>query len=108
MKIKTDTEFVSFSDGVCDIYTTGYEGERLANKYTSLGFNNRVLGFKRYFDAAARQIDINRVIRIPQLSGIDNHDYVEIDGKPYGIKMVQEIYDTNPPCIDLTLDKART
>ena len=107
MKIKTEVEFISFNDGVCNIYPTGYEGERLPNKYTSLGFSNRVLGFKRYFEASARQINIEKVIRIPQLPGINNYDFVEIDSVIYGVKMVQEIYDTNPMCIDLTLDKAR-
>jgi len=107
MKIKTDTEFTNFNDGICNIFTIDENSERVANKYTSLGFGNRVLGFKRYFEASARQIDINRVIRIPQLDGIDNYDYVEIDSVIYGVKMVQPIYDTNPPSIDLTLDKAR-
>jgi len=107
MKIKTDTEFISFSDGVCDIYTTDEDNIRMENKYSNLGFSKRILGFKRYFEASAREIDINRVIRIPLLLGIDNYDFVEIDSVKYGVKMVQEIYDTNPQSIDLTLDKAR-
>jgi hypothetical protein len=107
MKIKMDIEFVSFNDGQCNIFTNDYNDERLPNKYSNLCFSNRVLGFKRFFEASARQIDINRVIRIPQLPGIDTYDYAEINGVTYGVKMVQEIYDTNPPCIDLTLDKAR-
>jgi len=107
MKIKTDTEFISFNDGVCNIFALNENSVRMADKFSNLGFSKRVLGFKRYFDAAARAIEINRVIRIPQLSGIDNYDFVEIDNVLYGVKMVQEIYDTNPPSIDLTLDKAR-
>lgn len=107
MKIKTNVEFISFNDGICNIFTTDQQGVRLPNKYTRLSFSKRVLGFKRYFEASARQIDINRVIRIPQLPGIDNYDFIEIDSVIYGVKMVQEIYDTNPMCIDLTLDKAR-
>ncbi|GCD13192.1 hypothetical protein [Clostridium tagluense] len=106
MKIKTDTEFISFSDGICNIFTTDEDNERVPNKYTNLGFANRVLGFKRYFEASARQINVNRVIRIPQLPGIDNFDYVEIDSVIYGVKMVQPIHDTNPLSMDLTLDKA--
>ena len=106
MKIKTDVEFVAFNDGVCNIYYEDEEGAK-AVKYTSLGFSNRILGFKRYYEAAANQIDINRVIRIPQVGNIDNYDFVEIDLVKYGVKMVQQIYDTNPPSIDLTLDKAR-
>lgn len=108
MKIKTgNIEFTTFSDGICNIFTLDEDGTRVANKHTNLGFDNRVLGFKRYFEASARQIEINRVIRIPQLAGIDNYDYVEIDSVIYGVKMVQKIYDTNPPSMDLTLDKAR-
>lgn len=107
MKIKTDIEFVGFNDGICNIFTLNENGVRMTNKFSNLGFSKRVLGFKRYFDAAARQIEINRVIRIPQLEGINNYDFVEIDNIKYGVKMVQEIYDTNPPSIDLTLDKAR-
>lgn len=101
MKIKIgNIEFATFNDGVCNIFTTDENEERLPNKYISLGF-------KRYFEASARQIDINRVIRIPQLGNIDNFDFVEIDGVIYGVKMVQPIYGTNPLSTDLTLDKAR-
>lgn len=108
MKIKIgNVEFVTFSDGICNIFTLDEDGEREANKYNNLAFGNKVLGFKRYFEASARQIDINRVIRIPQIGDIDNHDYVEIGNVIYGVKMVQPIFDTNPPSIDLTLDKAR-
>ena len=108
MKIKIgNIEFATFGDGVCNIFATDENGKRIAEKYTCLGFGNKILGFKRYFEASARQININRVIRIPQLGNIDNSDFVEIDGEIYGIKMVQSIYDTNPPSIDLTLDKAR-
>ncbi|MGH4125100.1 MAG: hypothetical protein ACREV6_19465 [Clostridium sp.] len=107
MKIKTYTEFTSFSDGICNIFTRNENEERLPNKHNNLGFDNRILGFKRYFEASARQIVIDRVIRIPQLGNIDNYDYVEIDNVIYGVKMVQPIHDTNPLSMDLTLDKAR-
>lgn len=103
MKIKTDTEFISFSDGVCDIYTEDEESNKVY-KYNSLGFSNRILGFKRYYAASANQVQINNVIRIPLVNGIDTHDTLEIKnlGK-YDIDLAQIIYDTNPPCIDLTL-----
>jgi hypothetical protein len=108
MKIKIDNiEFSNFNDGICNIFTTDEDGERIANKYTNLGFENRILGFKRYFEASARQIEINRVIRIPRFEDVDNQDYVEINNKFYGVKMVQPIRDINPPSMDLTLDKAR-
>jgi hypothetical protein len=104
MKIKTENiEFASFSDGVCDIYSED-DTENRVFKYIGLGFDNRVLGFKRYFTAAANQVQVNRVIRIPQVPGIDNHDTVEVKGMgKYSIELIQSIFDTNPPSIDLTL-----
>lgn len=104
MRIKTDNiEFISFNDGVCDIYMEDDDGNK-AYKYTGLGFNNRVLGFGRYFEAKAVQVKTNAVIRIPQIPGIDTHDTLEIRGLGrYDIELVQDIYETNPPSIDLTL-----
>ncbi|MCT8978305.1 hypothetical protein N4T77_17085 [Clostridium sp. CX1] len=104
MKIKTDNiEFISFSDGICDIYAEDEEGIR-TNKYIGLGFSNRVLGYNRAFAAKAVQVHANVVIRIPQLLGIDIHDIVEIRGLGrYDIELVQNIFETNPPSIDLTL-----
>lgn len=104
MKIKSDSiEFISFSDGKCDIYTEDDSGGK-SNKYIGLGFSNYVLGVKRYWAAAANQVKINKVIRIPLLRDIDTFDTVEIKGMgKYEVKEIQEIYDTNPPCITLSL-----
>lgn len=104
MKIKTDNiEFISFNDGVCDIYTVDEE-ENKTNKYTGLGFSDSVLGFNRHFAAKAVQVKVNAVIKIPKVNGIDTHDTVDIKGLgKYDIEMVQNKFDTNPPSIDLTL-----
>ncbi|MCT8978657.1 hypothetical protein N4T77_18875 [Clostridium sp. CX1] len=104
MKIKTDNiEFISFSDGVCDIYTEDEEGTR-TNKYIGLGFNNRVLGYNRVFAAKSAQVQANAVIRVQQVFGIDMHDTLEIRGLgKYDIELLQNIFETNPPSIDLTL-----
>lgn len=104
MKIKADNiEFISFSDGVCDIYTEDEEGNK-TYKYNGLGFSNRVLGYNRAFAAKAAQVQANAVIRIPQVSGIDMHDTLEIKGLgKYDIELVQNIFNTNPLSIDLTL-----
>lgn len=103
MKIKTDNiEFISFSDGICNIYCKDDSGNKIV-KYTGLGFSERVLGFKRFFSAAANKMSINRVIRIPQIGNIDTFDYVEIGDITYDIALIQNIYDSNPQSIDLTL-----
>lgn len=102
MKIKTSTEFVAFSDGVCNIYALDDDEEK-AYKYKNLGFTNRILGFKRFFEAEGNKMAISKVIRIPQVSNIDTYDHVEIGNDAYDIKIIQEMYNTNPPSLDLTL-----
>lgn len=104
MKIKLNNiEFTSFSDGICDIYCEDNEGNKVY-KYNSLGFENRVLGYNRYFTAKANQVRVNAVIRIPKVIGLDIHDNVEIRGiGKYSIELIQEIFESNPPCLDLTL-----
>ncbi|MFL0197001.1 hypothetical protein ACJDU8_15750 [Clostridium sp. WILCCON 0269] len=102
MKIKTPTEFIPFSDGVCNIYTID-DNESKTYKYENLGFTNRVLGFKRFFEAQGNKMAISKVIRIPQLNNIDTYDHVEIGSEVYDIKIVQKMHDTNPVSLDLTL-----
>lgn len=103
MKIKTDVEFISFGDGVCDIYTVDDEGAR-TDRFIGLAFSNRALGYNRVFAASAAQVVANRVIRIPQVGGVDTYDTVEITGVgKYRIELVQTMLDTNPVSIDLTL-----
>lgn len=102
MKIKTNTEFTNYNDGVCDIYTVDDNGESIS-KYKNLGFTERVLGFNRFYAAAANKMEISKVIRIPKLDNIDTFDHVNINGITYDIKLVQIKYDANPLSIDLTL-----
>lgn len=104
MKIKVpNIEFTSFSDGICSIYSEDEEGNK-TYKYNDLGFQNRVLGFGRHYAAKAVQVEANAVIRIPQLPNINNRDTLEIKGiGRYSIELVQNIFDSNPQSIDLTL-----
>lgn len=106
MKIKTpNIEFISFSDGVCDIYAEDDEGAKIS-KYESLGFSNKTLGFNRYYAGKAANIEVNRVVKIPNISNIDNHDIVEISGVgKFSIELIQFKDDTNPLSKDLTLRK---
>lgn len=96
-------EFISFNDGVCSIYSEDQEGNKV-DKYKRIGFTERVLGYKRHFAAKAAQVKTNAVIRIPCIKGIDTHDTLEIKGiGKYDIELIQNIFDSNPPSLDLTL-----
>lgn len=90
-------------DGKCTIFTLNGEGVKV-NKYIDVWFEDRVVGFKRHFTAKSVQIKIDRLLRIHKLPGIDTYDQVEIqDEGIYKIEMIQTIFDSNPPCLDLTL-----
>lgn len=103
MKIKTALEFISFSDGVCDVYAVDEEGVR-TSKFVALGFANRALGYGRVFAAAAVQVEVNAVVCVPMVTGISIHDTLEAYGSgTYEIVLAQHKPDTNPPSIDLTL-----
>lgn len=90
--------FESFSDGVCNIYS---DEEKL--KFKNLGYSKKILGYKRYWSAAANQMEISKVIKIPLVKALSTYDKVTIDEKAYTIELIQEKHDTNPLSMDLTL-----
>lgn len=102
MKIKTPLEFQPFKDGISNIYCTDDEENKIY-KYKGIRFDNRILGFKRFFAAESAKVKINKIIRIPMINNIDTYDIVEIDRDIYEIKMIQELRETNPPSMELTL-----
>lgn len=100
--IKTPIEMETFNDGVLDIYTLD-ENESLILKLPNIRFGNRVIGAKRYFEAAQAQIEFSDLIHIPLLKQISNYDTVVINDFKYEIKQLQTIYESNPPIMVLTL-----
>ncbi|SCL88016.1 hypothetical protein [Sporanaerobacter sp. PP17-6a] len=103
MKIKTPTEFQTFNDGICDIYTV--KTNKIDEKIMSLRFGDRTVGMKRYYTARAANVDINRLIQIPQQLSITSLNRAVIENNEYKIEQVQHIKDTNPPVTILTLKR---
>lgn len=103
MKIRTpNIDFISFNEGVCNIYSEDEEDNEVI-KYKSVCFSEKVLGLRRYYTAKAAQSNVNRVIAVPLLSNIDNHDKIIIEKQVYSIELIQPKRETNPPSLDLTL-----
>lgn len=104
MKIKTNIEFEAFSDGICSVYS---QDEVNQDKYSiihaNLGFTEKTIGYKRYYTASNEQVRIDRLIRIPHLSNINNHGMIKIDKKTYTIELIQPMQYSNPPSLQLTL-----
>lgn len=94
----------TFNDGICFIYSTN-DDRQPSDVLYKLRFNEKVVGFNRYFTAMAQQKVVNRVIRVPQRRTITEDQVVMIDNEIYEIIQVQHINDTLPAVTDLTLKR---
>lgn len=103
MKIQTPTEFLTFNDGRCDIYSVS--GNRLKDKIMTLCYGKRTVGMKRFYAARAASTQITRLIQIPLREDVTADNNVVISGTRYRIEQSQYLYDTNPPVTVLTLRK---
>ena len=102
----------NFNEGEITIYRTedraqpGYYPQIELSKKVKLRYEERSLGIQRYYAAAQNQIEVKRVVRVPQYPGVTNQDAAQTeDGTYYRIDLVQAVVDVYPPCMDLTLAK---
>lgn len=103
MKIKTPTEFLTFADGACDVYTVA--GNKIKDKVMTLCFGDRTVSIRRFYAARAASTEIDRVIQVPLQSWITAVNRVVICSVEYKIEQAQKLRDTNPPATVLTLRK---
>lgn len=104
MKIKTPTQFETFGNGYCRVYTV--KGNRLdREKYSRLPFGEQTIGARRHYAARAASVQIDRAVRVPLRQDIEAVDRVVIGQTVYQLEQVQQVFDTNPPVTVLTLRK---
>lgn len=103
MKIQTPTEFLTFNNGNCDIYSV--KGNKLDTKLLTLCYGNRTVGFKRHYAARAASTEIDRLIQIPLREDVTTENRAVIGKAEYKIEQAQYLYDTNPSATVLTLHK---
>ena len=101
MKIQTPTEFLTFNNGTCNIYSVS--GNRLKDKLLTLCYGNRTVGMKRFYAARAASTEITRLIQIPLREDVTTENRAVIGKAEYKIEQAQYLYDTNPPATVLTL-----
>lgn len=110
MKIQTPTEFQTYNDGICVIYTVVNKAEAgnmpqkgLQVKFDRVPFERRKLGLTRFYQAMQADVKVEDVIRVPRNRQIQTNDICSKDGRRYRISLAQEVKDTLPPSTDLTL-----
>lgn len=94
----------TFLDGCCDILGPDPDG-RTVTRLENIPFQLRTVGSKRFFEAAQIGHTIQRVIRIPDVGMPLNDCFVSIRGQRYQILQSQEIMDSCPRCLQLSLEQ---
>lgn len=98
------TKIQTFLDGCCDILGPDSDG-RTVTRLGGVPFQLRTVGSKRFFEAVQIGHTIQRVIRIPDVGMALNDCFVTIRGQTYQILQAQEIMDSNPRCLQLSLEQ---
>lgn len=105
MKIKTPIEFLTFNDGVLNLFKTNDDDEIIESTLTAHRFGNRVIGVKRYFAARTNDIELNKVIHIHRNLAVTPEQAAVIGETRYNIVQVQQLSETNPPVTVLSLEQ---
>lgn len=103
----------TFNDGTLTIYSVENAAahgsmpmERLAKKAGPLRYEERTVGVTRFYTALQNRERIDRVLRVPQQSGISPLDVcIPTDGKQYQIKQIQQPQGVCPGVHDLALER---
>lgn len=102
----------TYNDGIVNIFYSknvakpGYAPVEDLTPKISLRYEERKLGIQRYYEARQNQIKVQRVIRVPRVSGtpVTSQDVaITEDGKKYRIDLVQLVPNVYPVSDDLTL-----
>lgn len=94
----------TFLDGACDVYAQDENGEPQLVRQ-NLPYQLRTVGSKRFFEAAQIGHTISRVIRIPDIGMALNDCQVSIRGTTFQVLQMQEIMDSCPRCLQLSLEQ---
>lgn len=112
-----------FNSGLASIYAVtdtaqpGYRPVETPTLTVKVTFENIKLGIQRYYEAKQNQVEVERVIRVPNPGPqylISNQDIVQLtelakqegeSPKQYRIELVQMAEGIYPPSLDLTLSR---
>ena len=94
-----------FNDGELDVYSTNKRV--IVQRKAHLRFGLRTVGVTRFYQAKIANSGIDRLISVPLNPFINtNNTLVIMNDVQYTVSQVQEKYDTVPPAMYVTLNKA--
>lgn len=84
-------EFLTFNDGYATINDIRYP------------YGERSIGYRRHYAAKTAGSQIDTLIHIPYTKAVKADDKVTIGDVTYRVELAQELRNTNPHCVLLTL-----
>lgn len=111
---KQTTNEITFVDGVVRGVTIK-NGSIIKNDTTDIHFGSYTVGFNRFMRAYNNDIKIAKVINVPFRAPLQDSLYVEASffrkkqsKDVFKVVQCQEIFDSKPPCLRLSLEKVKT
>ena len=98
-----DKRFVTFNDGLMEVCVT--KNRTITETKMSLRYGKKTVGYSKFYKAKIASVSIDKVVFVPMVSGISKMDMCIIDGEQYKIQMIQEKFDSSPPCLQLDLER---
>lgn len=95
-------QFQTFNDGSCSFRRIDDDGNAGEEK-EHLCFEERTVGYKRFYEAMTNKVQIDRMIRVPFRPWITTEYLAVLDGQIYEIKQAQIIPDAKPRSMDVSL-----
>ncbi len=112
MQIKAPTPFEAFTDGmvqICRVYNAAAAGDQPRQALTTrylLAYRDKAVGAMRRYAAEMAGREITREVRVPLRPDIvAGSDVAILGGAQYRIAGTQARPETNPPTMDLTLER---
>ena len=111
---KQTTNEITFVDGVVRGVTIK-NGSIIKNDTPDIYFGSYTVGFNRFMRAYNNDIKIAKVINVPFRAPLQDSLYVEASffrkkqsKDIFKVVQCQEIFDSKPPCLRLSLEKVKT
>ena len=101
----------AFNDGIVTVYSVednapaGFKPVKKLTEKAKLRYEERRLGFQRFYSGMQNMVQIERVIRVPKFDFTNQDIAITEDGREYRIDLVQKVPDVFPECVDISLSK---
>lgn len=105
--LRVEGKYMTYGDGVASVYAViDRRFHAAVPRQSKVHFKDKTVGERRYWDAYVNGVAIDRVAAVPMGTTVGTGDLFVTEGKQYVVMQVQEIHDSMPPSLLLSLQSA--